>query len=113
MTDKSKDFIAFVKLNGCPTFREIEDEFPDFFGGDCSFGMPEKNILYWVGLSETGGDSIEAAVRSKVVEMRPTHIMNYVADGRILNLPLAKTLRVYKKPHWIPVAFYPAKGLVD
>jgi hypothetical protein len=111
MTDKMDEFVAFVKLVGCPTFREIEDEFPDFFGGDCSFGMPEKNILYWVGLSEIGASSIDAAVRSKAVGMRPTHILTYFADGRILNLPLARTLRMYKKPHWIPVAFYPVKGV--
>jgi hypothetical protein len=37
--------------------------------------------------------------------MEHVPVLVYVADGALPDLPVARTLRRYKRPHWLPVAF--------
>ncbi len=34
-----------------------------------------------------------------------TQLLVYLVDGQVPSLPLARSPRTYKKPHWLPVAF--------
>ncbi len=79
------------------------------FAGEMNmFWEPQNasNIIIWSGVSQEAADAFNDLIGSKAIEMRPTQFLTYLVDGRTLTLPLAKQLRHYKSPHWLPVAFY-------
>lgn len=74
--------------------------------GDLAMFLPgHENIILWAGMSQPFFDAIAQALSTHLIETRPTQVMVYMADGGMLNMPVAKSLRQYKEPHWLPVAF--------
>jgi hypothetical protein len=65
----------------------------------------KENIVLWAGVSENFADAILSLVIPKLVIERSTPLLVYLADGRIIRLPLARKFRDYKKPHWCPTVF--------
>ncbi len=57
------------------------------------------------GMSTEFFQVIAEALRTHRIETKPTQVLVYLIDGEALNMPLAKSLRQYKEPHWLPVAF--------
>jgi hypothetical protein len=62
-----------------------------------------RNIVYWAYLSLEFTEAITQLEREEVIEYVPTLPLVYMVDGRVLSLPIAKRVRAYKKPHWLPV----------
>ena len=63
----------------------------------CSDVYP--NIVYWSGLSEAGADAMKVA--KEQLRFAPTPTLTYLIDGTALDMPLAKKVGQYKKPHWL------------
>jgi hypothetical protein len=71
--------------------------------------MPDgeyPNIIMWGGVSEAFQQVMEAALASGKIVYHPTASLTYMVDGKVPSLPLARSLRQYAEPHWIPLAFY-------
>jgi hypothetical protein len=89
---KDRDYVSFAELT-----RE-------FGKGDRSMCFAEyPNLVVWAGLSDDTAIALEKLLSAKRVFMRPTVPFVYMADGAVLKLPIAKSKRHYKKPHWAPM----------
>ena len=73
------------------------------FKGEYNFGLPERNILFWVGVSKEAAEALDHLIKRKDIEMQPTTEMNYMIDGAALTPPVAKRNKVYKTARWVPV----------
>ena len=108
MTEKSiaQTIYDMIGDYGDVSFAALSLNWPDLFRhGNKEIlmeGATFSNIVLWSGLSDEG-----IAVLQDVLEMgceyAPTPPLVYLVDGSMLNLPLAKSARKYKKPHWLPV----------
>ena len=96
------------------TFVEMEDTLDEQDRGDSVLFLGGyENILLWHGLSKELCKEIEEAIASGLLVPHPTSLITYMIDGCHLNLPLAKQLRKYKEPHWLPVCFEPGPKLIE
>jgi len=79
--------------------------------GDCMYGIPDKNICLFVGLSEVFCDAIKLLDHEEPrrVELRPIEYLCHLIDGTPIpvNMPLAKRppKNGYRKMHFASVAF--------
>jgi hypothetical protein len=65
-----------------------------------------KNIILWSNVSKKAVRALCELLAEKKIMMFPSNIFVYAFDGNILsNTPIAKRIRHYKKPHWLPVVF--------
>jgi hypothetical protein len=75
------------------------------FAGDFEIHVNHEkvsNIVIWSGLSQEAMDALEVIRQEGEYSLEPTSVLTYLMDGVTLNLPLAKSVRHYKKPHWAP-----------
>ena len=68
------------------------------------YGPAEDNCVLWSNLSETVCTAIKDLQKEGLIEYkRLPSILIYVIDGTLLELPIAKRIKKYKKLHWLPV----------
>ena len=82
----------------------------DGFSGDKEVslnGEGYSNIILWSGISDEAIDALMSLTANGKIHPVPAHILVYLADGAVLKLPIARTRRHYKKPHWIPTVYNP------
>lgn len=89
------DGVSFVELSRI-----------DGFNGKTEYGYPEKNIFLWFHCSETAITALTELNDAKQIEFRPTDKLVYFVDGGIPKAPIAKSVRTYSKPHWLPSTLY-------
>lgn len=78
------------------------------FNGDLEIKLNHpsvSNVVLWSGLSEEAIEALEVIRKEGEYIISPSTILVYLMDGVSLNLPIAKSKRHYKKPHWAPVVF--------
>lgn len=78
------------------------------FNGDLMISITSDkvaNMILWANMSEEAVDAIETIRQEGEYQVVPTTPLTYIIDGCALAMPLAKSKRRYKKPHWIPVVF--------
>ena len=100
--DRIRDYI---QCHPTASFAELANNIAGF---GCDDGVDlslEGNIVLWVNMSSGACDAIKSLTSEKAIEMTPTEQMVYIIDGCCLNLPLVKSNRKYKHPHWLPVTF--------
>lgn len=96
----------YVLRNGGVTFAEIPLICGDAANGALAMYIPEyPNIILWDGLSDEVIDAINALLKEEKIHLHPTIAMVYLCDGAAVRLPIAKTIRHYKSPRWLPVVF--------
>jgi len=96
---------TIAKTGGSTSFAELS-RIEGFKGGDCDLTAPgNPNVILWAGLTESAADAMLELLASRQIRARPAHMLVYLCDGEALTLPIAKQLRKYKKPHWLPVTF--------
>lgn len=72
--------------------------------GDYMLTAPgHPNVVLWTGVSAEFCRAYSELMRDKLLECVPTTALVYFIDGEALDLPLVKSLRAYKTPHWLPV----------
>lgn len=105
--------VAFItERGGGVSFVELEREFPEEFEGhehaldlaDC------ENIMLWQPVSLAMAGALNSASTDGRIVMKPAPQIVYLVDGKILGIPLARKLRHYKAPRWLPVTFSPAEA---
>lgn len=67
----------------------------------------DRNIVIWVGVSHDMAEAFAALHDAGLIQFRPTQAITYWVDGKVPNLPLAKQLRRYKTPRWLPATIGP------
>lgn len=87
--------VSFAELDQLTGFRDRENGF--------EIGWRSQNIVFWSGISEEGCDALDAALDADLIHYHPTSAFIYLLDGTMPQLPVAKQVRTYKQPHWLPV----------
>jgi hypothetical protein len=67
--------------------------------------MVDLNIDLWWGMSEGLAETIESLLHERMIHQHPSTLLVYAIDGGIPKMPIAKSLRKYKSPRWLPVTF--------
>ena len=93
------------------TFAELR-WIPGFSGEKTACISP--NIIVWTEISSEAISAINELIAEGRIELRPYRpgwqgVMTYGFDGGVLPLPLAKAVRPYKRPRWLPVYIAEAK----
>lgn len=100
----------YIRRHRGVTFVEIKRILSEHIriDGDLSYEL-SPNVILWAGMSEDFCQIMENLRLGKKIEIRPTHFLTYIADGEGIKLPVAlrPSKKGYKKPHWLPVCFYP------
>ena len=87
---------------GAVTFAELS-HIPGFDG---SFVLSVRdNLVIWPHCSELAAKVMRDLQRENLIVMRQTQIFTYAVDGLIPQMPVAKSVRDYKSPRWLPVVF--------
>lgn len=89
------------------TFTELS-RIEGFSGGGLTWSIRNEkisNVVIWVDMTREAVDAIETIIAEGKYEMVPTTPLTYLIDGSMLKLPLAKSVRHYKKEHWVPTIF--------
>jgi hypothetical protein len=82
---------------------ELQRNFPEF-DGNIEWEVPEKNIVYWFGMSEKFVIALNELVNDRKINVKPVDPNVYTLDGIVIWLPIAKRPNhSYKKPRWLPI----------
>lgn len=84
------------------SFLEIQKFLPETIG-HYSLLFGNENLWLWDGVSDSLIDALASPRLANAIDFQPCGALSYLADGGGLNLPIAKSIREYKKPHWFPV----------
>jgi len=86
------------------SFVELKENFPELFGGEIAICLPNyPNLIVWQGFTKEGADLILRLVNEKKLFLLPSSPLIYAIDGALIKMPLARGIRNYKNPHWIPM----------
>jgi hypothetical protein len=96
----AEQIFALVDRQNHVTFAELSRL--EGFSGDREVEM-RPNCLLWTGVSEEAAQALLGLIKEQRVHFHPTTSLTYLIDGTMLRLPLARSVREYKKPHWLPV----------
>ena len=92
-------------------------EFPDI--KEMSFGNLEWELkkdgqdLNVIIITDVNKDFIVATkelIDSDIIDMKATDILNSTFDGKVYEIPVAESLRVYKVKHWLPMIIIKGKN---
>jgi len=97
-----QNLINYVNENGFVSFAEIQRDFKDTEGERYIHVPNMPNLVTWWGVSEKFITEINKLFM-KSYGSKPCSILVYMADGQCLNLPLAKKIKNYNEPHWLPI----------
>jgi len=104
LTKMKDEILGIIKaLGGGVTFVELSNRIQGF-KGDLMWGV-KGNIFFWPSLSQEAIDALEELNSSGLIELAPTSALTYIIDGTYPDMPIAKQVREYKSPRWLPVAF--------
>jgi len=106
MNDIEQKILGLVAERQHVSFVEIRRLLGEESRGEICLSLPKHpNIILWPDMSEAMADALTSLVKTGKLYAHPCSVLVYFADGKSLNLPLAKQARQYKKPHWLPVVF--------
>ena len=108
MSPMAQEILAMVTNKGNVSFAELE-RIDGFGGGPWSIGVPDHNLIMWRGLTREAFDALEEL--RELIHPKPASFLVYMCDGKVPCLPVAKSARRYKKPHWAPVVYNLSKSL--
>jgi hypothetical protein len=105
--------INLIESKGAMTFHEIHlylDPDGGWMRGERSLyfgGLPDLNMVLWVGLSDVAHDAIRELVMAGTCRIKRTNRAAYRVRGAELDLPGTRGIRQYPSPHWYPVKLAP------
>jgi hypothetical protein len=107
---------AFVGREQSVSFAELEREFPEHFDHPDRVAItlePYENVILWSGTSTELASSIVELAQASLIVTKAVSAFIYSIDGAMLRLPLARFLRSYKHPRWLPVIFHTPEHLAS
>jgi hypothetical protein len=92
---KKSDYVSFGELSYIKGFK-----------GDFLMMHPKfENIIFWNDISENAIQCLIELIKEEKIYIHPTEELLYIGEGGFPNLPIAKTPKDYKTPHWLPIVF--------
>jgi hypothetical protein len=99
-----KDWVSFAELARIDGFTGAPD------ANGCTNWMQwpgYENLIIWPDVSREGLDAINELIAEKQIFLATGTKLSYFIDGCTLDMPLARSIREYKKPHWAPTFVRP------
>ena len=102
----AKIVFDYIKIKGGVSLVEVENIFSENgfdYTGDCMLATSAPNIIMW---ADWNAEAV--AILKEIIDMGAefscSSILIYLYDGKMLNIPIAKSAKGYKKElHWLPV----------
>ena len=86
------------------SFMELHNTFPGLFGGETALCFPDfPTLIVWQGFTQEGADVLLNVLNGRRLFLYPCPTLIYAIDGGGLSLPVAKRIRHYRHPHWLPM----------
>lgn len=98
-----KEEILKCISKGGVSFVELSREVPGF-NGEYQWSN-DSNWVYWSGMSEEACKALKELKDQNIIDAKPCNPIIYMVDGGYMSIPLVKSNRKYKKPHWIPMTW--------
>jgi hypothetical protein len=102
--------LSLITQRGGTSFAELQRL--DGFKGGLEFGLLEKNILFWSGVSSDAGGALISLRKRGAIVMRIASPLLYLQDGHVPKMPIARQAKSYRQPHWLPVFYWLPEQLV-
>jgi len=105
-------FYEYIKTHAGTTLVELEHLMQaarvDYRDDNMAWhldGYP--NLILWIGWKKEIYIILNSLLHEKKIEISNHSLtaLCYIIDGKVPAYPIAKSIRQYKNPHWIPVEF--------
>ena len=107
------EILSYITQADHVSFVELQQRFSQCFdGGSLALTLEEYNIVLWIGFTQEGCKAMSELLKDNLIHFKPCSTLIYMVDGRLLNFPIAKRERKYKKPCWLPVVMRPGIGSI-
>lgn len=107
--DIKAEVYRYIKQNEGTSYAELEYLFTRLgfnWKGDLEIYSDQcDNVIFWTGWNKEAIEVINSLQREGLINKVPGQPFIYYIDGKALNLPIVRTNRQYKTPHWLPVLF--------
>jgi hypothetical protein len=117
-TSKSKaDYKAAVRSeverDDWVTFAALHKRLAGDAREETEIVLPGNRVI-WTGMPRELFDAILELLDEAVLAAKPVHSSAYKRDGRVLSLPIEKTIppEGHTEPHWFPVALRPMAAVL-
>lgn len=98
------DHVSFVEV------QKIFDSHNFDYNGNSAICHPRyANLIFWDGWNVTAIKILTETLKEYSIMMHTSFVLNYIIDGVVLDLPIAKKMRSYKRDRWYPVVLRPAQ----
>jgi len=99
--------ISLVRSKRAVSLAELERKLKNIIptGGDREIVLDGLNIVLWDNASPAFTEVAERILRLPETQIETCSTLIYLIDGRGLQLPVAKRIRAYKRPRWLPICF--------
>ena len=78
--------------------------------GSQAHSFEDFNIDLWWGMSKELAVAIESLHNDHLIHSHASTPLVYAIDGGLPQMAIAKSMRKYKKPRWLPVVFQPGES---
>lgn len=99
--------VRMIKDKGGVSFVEIElyfDEIGFDYRGEEQLNSSKNNkIIYWSDWNKQACELLTELLKNKKIEMTPTSLWVYLADGKVLTVPVYEKNKPFEQ--WLPVEF--------
>jgi hypothetical protein len=103
--------LAKIEAEDFVSFDALSRAFPQAFTGGVHALALRRNLFLWLDLQPAGAAVLHELrhVEHRIIYQPFPSLLAFLGstDGGYLTLPLAKAVRDYAKPHWLPVAIRP------
>ncbi len=97
------DILKLVDERRFVTFKELSDEVPAFKGDGALEHAKYPGIILWPRISIDSAAIIQELLDDRTIYLHYTPVLNYITEGYLSSIPLARTARSYKSPRWVPM----------
>jgi len=94
----------FIREYKHVSFVDLERQFPEIVG-EYPIWFNNESLVLWWGLTAEAVDAIAELVAENQIFIWPAGEFTYHLDGKVPDAPVARKIREYKKPRWLPVTF--------
>src|SRR5699024_10107605 len=101
--------IDYMRKKPGVTYVEIEHIFDehgfDWKGHHVMCSEINQNVIFWDGWNEEACNIMNELQYENKIKKHVSNSLNYMIDGKVMNLPIVKSDHEYKTERWLPIEF--------
>ncbi len=106
--------LRYVDETDWVSFADLHQRFAGDANHETQIALPGNRIV-WTGMPLPMIDAVLELLEEEALAAVPAHKSAYVRAGRVLSLPVEKTIppEGHAEPHWYPVLLRPIRAVQD